>query len=180
MRISHDALIYQDADEFELSRPWRSLVHEARYQAHDVLGKLCRDFDMKVPHVSVYMFEGDVVGTKVITSTLGFVTTEIYNGRFVSAQIFLSLPYLIGTTSKTMNDTIPHEVAHVFADYVYKKSCMHDAEWFEIMEYLGIPAYVHSFTPSADMNNVIAAMRYHSIKELDHETIEIPSFSVLP
>ena len=82
--------------------------------------------------------------------------TVLFSNRLVTTAglassrkgyVKLSLHFLYREEQASYDETIGHEVAHIFADRFYNVRCKHDWRWQEVMRKIGLPpARCHQHT----------------------------------
>lgn len=89
------------------------------------------------------------LGLELPPLTIKYELTGWRAGTASSAKytIQLNQDYLTRFTEDMLNQTIPHEVAHIVADIYYKRFCNHNKLWCNIMSnvYGLLPLRTHNF-----------------------------------
>lgn len=57
-----------------------------------------------------------------------------YKGKPVNASMRLNPKFLVSHTAYTIEQTIPHEMSHLVADFYYRRRCMHGWQWKHVAE----------------------------------------------
>jgi hypothetical protein len=104
----------------------------------EIMEKLCRDF--YVPEIPQLVFGIHAYYPKYPEyRPVGFCRTLSPQMMFLSFEV----KHCVQLLDTMLEETVPHEIAHAFADMIYwgsKPMPGHDERWVEVMKYLKIPA----------------------------------------
>jgi len=96
----------------------------------------------------------------------GYVWPHKYNNR-----VFLNGPLFLANKEKYHNETIPHEVAHLFQNVLYPKDSTHGIGWQKLMRLVGLsPKRCHNYdiTVAVVTFKYICACRKHEVSKVIH------------
>jgi Uncharacterized protein conserved in bacteria len=166
MKLLEDIYVYEPADLYNLSYAEKSLLKDVKLAGLDTYMNLCKDFGVRpLYNVEFGLYEGDVYNGRVNLVSLGTTFTYVnYSGNLAACEIFINLPHLLTMPDTAIDETLPHEVAHLFADQIYKRHCNHEKEWQEVMNYLHLPVSATYDMPYNILEKMIAKMKFHLVK----------------
>lgn len=164
MKFLNQYCVYDLLDEERFTHLEKTLAKEARVKTHATFSRLCDDFGInRYPMLPVYFFNGEAVrGTELAPVSFGFTNSGMTSNFGFFAEIYISLPHLVAISDEQLDDTIPHEVAHAFANFIYSDQCHHDSRWQEVMQYLNLPTDAESWLSIDEKNNVLSAMKFYT------------------
>lgn len=167
MRRYHSLLVYDVEDERLLSSYEQDLARELRVATRNEFSDLCKDFGIQeFPQINVYLMVGDTIGNSVIIQNAGIASTVNQDdGRLSYAAIYYSLPFTLAMTEWQFDDTVPHEVAHVFTNMIYGYNCNHDFHWKEVMQYMKLNPQETFQLSDQEKNRVIDHLKFNTVME---------------
>jgi SprT protein len=74
---------------------------------------------------------------KIDFSLRGKVAGQAWTNDF---KLRFNMHLAMGNQEHFLKTTVPHEVAHIVADYVYKRRCNHGVYWQSVMNTFNVPA----------------------------------------
>ena len=155
MRFFHNLYTYDFPDESKFTSLEKDLVHNIRRETEKVYLKTCQEFYIAPVPIPVYFYEGEIQGRdgEISLVSAGNARTGDVAGEFFG-ELYYSLPYALAFPKWTLDDTVPHEVAHIIANQIFGKQCAHGKEWEEVMKYLNIPI-MENFILKPEENEIL-------------------------